>query len=69
MLEVVEPLNRSVQYSARVLGVSESTLYGYIKAGAIKVIRLGKRILIADTELNRLLSEGTDKLPLTRPRL
>jgi len=49
----------SLQDSAIFLGVSHRHLARCLESGAIKSLRIGRRVLIADAELRRVASEGT----------
>lgn len=42
----VAPLNHSVIDSARIIGVSRTTVYEEIKAGRLRTIKLGTRTLV-----------------------
>jgi excisionase family DNA binding protein len=44
--------------AAKYLGVSHRHLVRLIDAGKVKSIRLGRRVLIADAELQRVANEG-----------
>jgi excisionase family DNA binding protein len=46
----------TVEETASVLGVSRGTTYAQINAGAIRSIRLGKRLLVPRAEIDRLLA-------------
>lgn len=48
----------SVEEAAELLRISKWTVRGYIKAGKLKPVRLGRRVLLTDEELERLVAEG-----------
>ena len=55
----MERLAYSVREAATALGVSSRTIVREIQRGHLSAIRIGKRVLIAQSELERLLlSEG-----------
>ena len=45
---------------ARILGVGRSTVYNAVKSGEIRVIRIGRRILVPKSEIKRLLEGHID---------
>jgi excisionase family DNA binding protein len=49
---------RSISFAAQVLGVSVFTVRRLIAAELIKAVRVGARVLIADTELERIAAQG-----------
>jgi excisionase family DNA binding protein len=53
----------TVQAAADVIGLSVWTLRAWAYAGKVSSVKLGKRLLIPQSELDRLVSENT------RPRL
>ena len=48
---------------ARLLDVSDATIRRFIRARQLHYVRLGSRIRIARSELDRFLSEMTDRAP------
>lgn len=38
--------------------ISESHFYNLLKAGRVRVVKVGRRVLVPSSELARLLSEG-----------
>lgn len=50
------PRAHSVPDAARVLGVCATSVWGLIRAGEIRPVRLGRRTIIPVSELERLLS-------------
>jgi hypothetical protein len=53
----------SIDDAAKALGgISPWTLRKHIARGTVRVVRLGKRVFIAETELARLATEGLPSL-------
>lgn len=50
----------SIAAAAQALAVSERHVRGLIERGEIRCVRLGRRVLIANTELDRIVS-GADR--------
>ncbi len=48
---------------SQALGISLNSVYTYIRQGRIKSCRLGKRILISRTELEKLVNDPTPVVP------
>lgn len=46
----------SVGEAARILGISKWTVRRYIRDGKIPPVRIGRRVLLADDELDRFVS-------------
>jgi excisionase family DNA binding protein len=46
----------SVEKAAKALGISRAAAYNYAKNGSLPVIRLGSRLLVPKTALEKLLS-------------
>ena len=55
-----EKLTYSVAESAKMLGVSRSSLINRIAEGKVEVVRFGKRILIPRASIDALLKTTTD---------
>jgi excisionase family DNA binding protein len=53
----MQPL-RSVEEAGELLGISPWTVRSYIKTGKLKPVRLGRRVLLAEEELERLVAEN-----------
>ncbi len=51
-------LTMTVKEFCEALGVSPATFWKYHTSGKIKVIRIGRRVLIPMPEVNRILTEG-----------
>ena len=47
--------------AADMLGISHWTLRAYIRQGHLKAIRIGTRVLIEPSELERLIEQGRSK--------
>jgi excisionase family DNA binding protein len=56
--EEAKPLVVSVNQAARLLGVSPRTIQNYTALGRIRVVRIGKRVLIPMKVLEKALAEG-----------
>jgi excisionase family DNA binding protein len=54
----MQPL-RSVEQAAELLGISRWTVRSYIRTGKLKPVRLGRRVLLAEDELERFVAERT----------
>jgi excisionase family DNA binding protein len=53
----MQPL-RSVEQAGELLGISPWTVRNYIKTGKLKPVRLGRRVLLTEGELERLVAES-----------
>ncbi len=53
----MQPL-RSVEQAAGLLGISPWTVRSYIRDGKLKPVRLGRRVLVEETELERFIESG-----------
>jgi excisionase family DNA binding protein len=49
---------KSVEEAAGLLGISPWTIRGYIRDGKLKPVRLGRRVLLAEDELERLVAQS-----------
>lgn len=49
----------TVEEAARILGISRSSAYAAANAGDLRVVRVGRRLLVPTQEIDRLL--GTDQ--------
>jgi excisionase family DNA binding protein len=54
-VKVDEPLLLPVRRAAQVLGCGRDHLYGLIKAGQVRCVRIGRRTLIPRRELELLI--------------
>ena len=54
----VQILAIGVKDAAALLGVSQWAIRRWIKAGKLRAVRLGRRILIEPAELQRLVEQG-----------
>jgi len=61
-----ERLARSVKEVAELFGVSVDTLRRAAFRGELKVIRISKRLLVSEEEIQRLSREGLGR-PLAKP--
>ncbi len=52
---------RSVAEASRRLAVSTFTTRRLIKANQLRAVRVGKRVLISDAEIERVIREGCGK--------
>ena len=53
----MQPL-RSVRKAAELLGISPWTVRAYIRDGKLRPVRIGRRVLLAEAELERFVAEG-----------
>lgn len=51
---------RSIVEAARSLGIGRSTIYELIAAGKLRKFNIGKRALIAESEIKRFVSESME---------
>lgn len=49
---------KSIQEAAGLLGISPWTVRAYVKAGKLHAVRLGRRVLVEESELERLVENG-----------
>jgi excisionase family DNA binding protein len=52
---------KSVEDAAGFLGISKWTVRAYIKAGKLRPVRLGRRVLLPEEELERLIVESQER--------
>ncbi len=62
-VDAVTPLALSIQDTAKQLSVSPQSVRKLIERGELKTRRVGVRVLIPRTELERFLSIGQNKMP------
>lgn len=60
LAEVYERLN-SVKETSKTFGVSTFTTRRLIKAKQLRAVRVGKRVLIPQSEIDRVIAEGCGK--------
>jgi excisionase family DNA binding protein len=53
----MKPL-KSIQEAAGLLGISPWTVRSYIRAGKLRPVKLGRRVLLEETELERFVAQG-----------
>jgi excisionase family DNA binding protein len=59
----------SIKAAAELLSISPYTVRSYVRTGQLKPVRIGRRVLLAETELERLIAESqapTNAAPKTR---
>lgn len=57
-----------INSAARLLGISPWTVRAYIRRGKLKPVRLGRRVLLEESELERLVAKNrTGSLPRPQP--
>lgn len=54
---------RSIEETSERLGVSTFTTRRLIKAGLLKAVRISKRVLVPETEVERAITYGCGKHP------
>jgi len=52
---------RAIDEASRRLGVSTFTTRRLIKAKQLRAVRVGKRVLVPESEINRVITEGCGK--------
>jgi excisionase family DNA binding protein len=53
----MQPL-KSIEQAAGLLGISPWTVRSFVRSGKLKPVRLGRRVLLAEDELERLIAQG-----------
>ena len=53
---------RTVEEAAGLLRISKWTVRAYIKAGKLRVVRIGRRVLLADEELERFVGVNQEQV-------
>jgi excisionase family DNA binding protein len=48
----------SVEAAAELLSISKWTVRSYVRTGKLKPVRIGRRVLLAEAELERLVAES-----------
>ena len=59
---MIEPL-QDIESAAKALSLSPWTVRSYIRKGKIRAVRIGRRVLLEERELQRLIDEGRDYAP------
>lgn len=54
---------KNVEEAARLLGISPWTVRAYIRDGRLRPVRLGRRVLLEETELERFIASSRGGLP------
>jgi len=54
----MEQLALGLRQAAEAVGLSHWTLRAYVRQGKIRAVKIGRRILIEPSELQRLIEEG-----------
>jgi excisionase family DNA binding protein len=49
----------TVRDARRLLSVSHATIYNLVKSGRLRMVHVGRRALVPDEEIRRLVAEGT----------
>jgi excisionase family DNA binding protein len=49
---------KSIEEAAGLLGISKWTVRSYVRTGKLKPVRLGRRVLMEETELERFVAEN-----------
>jgi len=55
--EHLKPL-KSIEQAAELLGISKYTVMGYIRNGLLRPVRLGRRVLLEESELERFVARS-----------
>lgn len=55
--QTLPPILNSIPDGCRRLGIGRSYMYELIRAGEVKTVRLGRRVLLPETELQRIATE------------
>lgn len=56
-----------VHSAARLLSISPWTVRSYIHDGKLKPVRIGRRVLLAEDELERLIAQGDQRRVKPQP--
>lgn len=56
-LKIKEPKNMTVRETSELLGVTELTIHNYIKRGLFPASKIGRRIVIKRSDVDKALSE------------
>jgi excisionase family DNA binding protein len=52
---------KNINEAAGLLGISPWTVRAYIRAGKLSPVRLGRRVLVEEAELERFVAEGKEQ--------
>lgn len=56
----LDPLTVRIPVAMRLTGIGRSKLYGLIKAGEVKTVKIGSSTLVTMASLRRLVEHGSD---------
>lgn len=56
---------RSIEFTAQQMGISPYTVRAWIGDGLLGSVKLGRRRLVPESEISRVISEGT--IPARKP--
>jgi len=59
---------KSMEEAAVLLGISPWTIRGYIRDGKLRPVRLGRRVLMEEAELERFVAEGKKQNGVEAPQ-
>jgi len=59
---------KNIDQTAETLGISPWTVRSYIKTGKLKPVRLGRRVLIEEAELERFVADGKKQNGVEAPQ-
>jgi excisionase family DNA binding protein len=63
----MERKTKTVDETAKILGLSRSSTYEAVRTGQIESIRIGGRIIIPDAVISRMLGEATETSDPSEP--
>jgi excisionase family DNA binding protein len=55
---------KNVKQAAALLGISPWTVRAYVRNGKLKPVRLGRRVLLEEAELERLITQGKNTVEI-----
>ena len=55
----------SIKAAAELLSISPWTVRSHIRDGKLRPVRLGRRVLLAEAELERVIAENQERSPST----
>jgi excisionase family DNA binding protein len=59
----------NVEDAARLLAISPWTIRAYLKEGKLFPVRIGRRVLLEESELQRFIAESRTRVPSSAPEL